>query len=714
MKPTRILLISSIFFITLFSTAHLLHKQHTAHAITMLTVTKADDTDDGVCDADCSLREAVTVAESNPDSSTIQFALPDSSIITLTSGQLPTVTTPLLIDGSTAVSLTISGAASSRLFAIDGAAAVTMTNLHLTAGAAADEGGALLVLDSSLTLEGVTLSENSATIGGAMYFESSAVQLRNTAVYSNQAMFGGGILSFLTTLDVDESAFNHNASDIGGAMLLDVTTTTLKHTSFYSNVATAGGGMIVFDSIFSGDAVTYTQNFANIDAGAFAIIEGATTLVNSAIISNTAEELGGGFYIEDSTFSGDNLLFSNNRADFGAGLLNISGNVSLENSSILSNSATFDGGGILNFGVFSSTNNLYQANVSAFGGGFSNGVISSPAARLLATAVQARAACQAPFEHHCESQRGASTPPPVVATLTDDTFEINSAQQKGGALYAGEVTTLTLANTAFLRNSAIDDGGGIENDGVLIVNSSLFDTNMAGNDGGAINNGSQLLLDSSTLLNNEAADSGGGIYNEAGTTLTMTHSLVSGNSAADNGGGVRVFSGTATIANSTLSGNTAVNDGGGLGLSAANAQLNNVTLYQNSALVGAGVHLEPDAALTMRNSIIAGSLNGADCLSQGTLTMPAPNLIQDSSCAPAISGNPLLEPLADNGGDTQTHALINGSPAIDAGDNTSCEADDQRGTQRSFDGDGDGTPTCDLGAYERDRITLYLSLIRND
>ena len=111
---------------------------------------------------------------------------------------------------------------------------------------------------------------------------------------------------------------------------------------------------------------------------------------------------------------------------------------------------------------------------------------------------------------------------------------------------------------------------------------------------------------------------------------------------------------------------------------------------------------------TIRNTIIAGNSvvdeEGPDC--SGLLDINY-SFIQDlENCIiPADTSigsgvDPKLGPLRDNGGETQTHALLPGSPAIDAASSTACPATDQRGVERPLDGDGDGNPVCDIGAFE--------------
>lgn len=109
--------------------------------------------------------------------------------------------------------------------------------------------------------------------------------------------------------------------------------------------------------------------------------------------------------------------------------------------------------------------------------------------------------------------------------------------------------------------------------------------------------------------------------------------------------------------------------------------------------------------MTLKSSLVANSTSGGDC-SGGTFIDLGENLDTDDGCPLAtVSPTALaLGTLAANGGPTQTHALLTGSVAIDAGDCVDAFANpvvaDQRGVPRPFDGDGTGGPQCDVGAYE--------------
>jgi hypothetical protein len=268
--------------------------------------------------------------------------------------------------------------------------------------------------------------------------------------------------------------------------------------------------------------------------------------------------------------------------------------------------------------------------------------------------------------------------------------------------------TLTVRNCGLIRN----DGNGISNFGTLTVRNSTLSGNAAVVGGGIYNYGT-LLVTGSTLTGNSAITTvgepsgyGGGIYNRYGT-LTISNSTLSGNTALV-GGGI-YNNATLTVVNSTLTGNTCGINGYGGGISNNGTQpvtLTNVTLAANFAGSVGGLLVASGSPL-LHNTLIAR--NGIDVY--GALDSSGDNnLIGNGSymsgLSDGVNGNlvgslgrpidPLLGPLQDNGGPTQTHALLSGSPAIDAGNNAYATDWDQR---------GEGFPRIvngiiDIGAFE--------------
>jgi hypothetical protein len=163
----------------------------------------------------------------------------------------------------------------------------------------------------------------------------------------------------------------------------------------------------------------------------------------------------------------------------------------------------------------------------------------------------------------------------------------------------------------------------------------------------------------------------------------------------------------AVLTNSTISGNSTVHFGGGVHTRGA-LQLVHCTISDNATEKGGGVYVGPGGRLDYENTIIAGNAGRGNCFLSGpgddrpeaTLGVSSGNLVEGGGCSPDLSDDPLLGPLSDNGGDTLTHALLSGSPAIDAIAGVSCTLPaDQRGAPRPVVQVSADTP-CDIGALE--------------
>jgi predicted outer membrane repeat protein len=206
---------------------------------------------------------------------------------------------------------------------------------------------------------------------------------------------------------------------------------------------------------------------------------------------------------------------------------------------------------------------------------------------------------------------------------------------------------------------------------------------------------------------------GAGVYGVGGR-LNIIDSTVSGNQASTNGGGVLLISGaTANITNSTVSGNQASSFGGGVyAENIATIDIETSTIANNTSTQTGGRIFANGAVGTavvnVKNSIVSSNTtDNCSAVGGGAITSLGNNLDSADSCGFAQSTDqkstdPLLVPLQDYNGQTDTHALLAGSPAIDAGDDTACPATDQRGEPRPED--GDGSAACDVGPSRRRQL----------
>jgi hypothetical protein len=281
--------------------------------------------------------------------------------------------------------------------------------------------------------------------------------------------------------------------------------------------------------------------------------------------------------------------------------------------------------------------------------------------------------------------------------VNSSTISGNSANDNSGGIHNG--ATLTVNNSTISGNSAGTFSGGIHNDGTLEVNSSTISGNSAGGtDNGGIGNTGTATVSNSTISGNSADRGGGGIVSTGGgATLTVNNSTISGNSANNDSGGILNTEGTLEVNNSTISGNSAGSNNGGIG-NTGTLEVSNSTISGNSANNGGGI-LTIIGSGTLKNTIVANN-EGGNCA--GTITDDGSNLEwPGNACGFALSADPNLGPLQDNGGPTLTHALQEGSPAIDQG-NSFTATTDQRGEVRPSDfftipNASDGS---DIGAFE--------------
>ncbi len=304
---------------------------------------------------------------------------------------------------------------------------------------------------------------------------------------------------------------------------------------------------------------------------------------------------------------------------------------------------------------------------------------------------------------------GSGTGSDCSPTLQNLTFSGNKAlydagffqQGAGGGIYlngsSGGNSGPTLNNVVFRANYAYDGGGGMYGRGDgggsdPTLTDVTFDNNLVhGSGGGMQSNDSEPSLSRVTFSGNatESPGGSGGAILASGSDLKLQNVTLTENSAYLDGGAIAMMgSSDGTLINITFYDNEAGARGGAMHLSGAAVTpvLTNVILWQDDALLG--------------GSEIYNSLGAVPAIDHSIVTAGCASITGASCGSGNLSSDPLLASLAANGGLTQTMALLAGSPAIDTGDDSSCEATDQRGLVRPVDGDGVGGAVCDIGAFE--------------
>jgi hypothetical protein len=425
----------------------------------------------------------------------------------------------------------------------------------------------------------------------------------------------------------------------------------------------------------TGDTVTVSGG----DATEVFDITGGTVSISHLAISHGSSTSGGGISNVGTLTLTSCTLDHDQASNAGGGIFNLGGTVTIAGSIFNHDSAGIAGGGVLSFGTLTVTNSNLSNDSAGNGGGI--------------------------FIHINST-----------ATLTNCTLSNDPATEDGGGVFVDANSTATLTNCTLSNDSAGNGGGGLCTDGSGPVTFSqcILSDDVALQGGGICNTGGTVVLTACTLSN----DTNTGLLNEG--TATVTASTFNNDSAV-NGGGLSNFATvstvTATVTNCTFSNNSATGasaGGGGIyNAGGATITVTNCTLANNSALTGSGggIWNAGGSTLNLTNTIVAentAAVSGPDI--SGNVNTADHNLIGDGTGSTIITdlggnliggnGNPVIDPrlgpLQDNGGPTQTLALLADSPAIGHANNSKAPATDQRGNTR-LDETGE---TTDIGAFE--------------
>lgn len=517
-------------------------------------VTKTADTNDGVCNADCSLREAIAAANANVEESLVSF---DSTLfntaqtISLTGGELVFANARRITIGGTGANLvTVSGNNQSRVFRIGRDSIIDINGLTITGGNGAGgefsgNGGAILVganSNSTLTLTNCVISNNQASVGGGIYgFGLATINIVNSTITANTAIDnpgGGGIYFYLGTLNITNSTVSNN-------------TTTFTYSS--------GGGINIGSSSATLNLINSTVSGNSTKSGGGGISGGGTIVITGSTLSNNRADSGSGGGI------------------YNGGILTVTDSFITDNKAIESTSNS-TGGGILNIGRATINNSIIGNNTAPNGGG-------------VATSNN--------------------------LTMTAVTVSGNTANSNGGGIYNNTsgsiITPLTINNSLITGNKATGGfGGGIYNRSLFNATNTVISNNTSNTGGGAGFNVSfsettTLTLTNSLVANNFSNASGGAFQNQSGT-INFTNSTISGNRARGSGGGVlSTQNGTINLLHATVAFNIAGTTGGGIRNSGAIVNARNTIIARNT---GTNASPDIDGAVNSQGYNLFGNVSG--------------------------------------------------------------------------------------------------------
>ncbi len=585
--------------------------------------------------------------------------------------------------------------------AIENTGTLSLTACTLVANSASVGGGAIEHASGVLTLTNCTLTANSAQWGGGIDGDgTSTIRLYSCTVTGNQASDkGGGIEETTGTLLLENSIVAGNTAPNSGPDIKASSISTQLGVNLISSTNGFSGG---FSGIVASPQLEALGDYGGrtwtmppkegspaIDAGGTtallvdqrglprvvgpAVDIGAVEVQPTLVVTND-DDAGPGSLRDTVAIAPPNALITFAPSLDDATILLTGGAVALDKS------LTLDASERLNLAV--SANNasgIFTVNAGTVvrvvglgtreGGGQYGGAVHNAGNLTLE---------RCPVWNSQSYQGGA------IFNAAGAVLEVTDCELTGNFAYFGG--SIHNAGTAVLARVVVDDsfseeeGGAVWNDGSLTADESVFSRGTAYFFGGAIYSTGALSLTRCAVTGNWAADSGGGIYGHG----TLNACSISGNSCIGSGGGL---SGTFSLTNCTVAGNDAVFEGGGIAHFSGSSQVVSCTIAGNhSDLEGGGIYTTLPGQLTLVNSIVAGNSAPLGPDFSGTITTQGGvNLLSSTAGLTGgfagIVADPLLGPLAINGGPTLTMLPQPGSPAIDAGGPTALVFD-QRGLAR--------------------------------
>ncbi len=584
---------------------------------------------------------------------------------------------------------------------------LTINNSTITGNKAGDYGGGVYVASGSLTIQNSTIANNSSTTGGGIYNSNGTLVLRNSILVNNTATTGPDCSGVINTSEyniIGNSSGCTVTATPGNQFNIDpMLGTFLPLQGYYPLLS----GSPAINAGNSGSCLPTDQRgvarVGTCDMGSYEYTA-PSSVTSLSIVDGDGQRTPPNFNfvlpLKVVALDSQGSPVPSVSVTFTAPASGASGIFAGTGSR--STSVDTDESGIATTSIFTANNQLGSYIVSASASGAGSADINlENAAWYVSTSGYDTNSCVSTASP-CATINGAIGKAPA-----GDTILVSS-----GA-YTGTGSEVVLINKSITLSGSWDSNFTTQS-GVSVIDGQGLRRGITIPYGTAVT----VVIEQFTIQNGSTSD-GGGILNNTGNDLTINDTTITGNTVTNYGGGI-INSGNLILNNSTVSGNIALGSSSrGGGVYSGNITLNNSTISNNSSgWLGGGIYI--NGTLNTKNSILANNTAsvGPDCYTYtigggGVVTSNGYNIFgNNSECTftpttgdqVGTSSSPIkprLTPLQDNGGPAFTHALLVGSPAIDAGNpatpgsgGNACLATDQRGVARP-----DGT-RCDIGAFE--------------